>query len=124
MQQKIDEIRLVVESGQNFFGQYFRAVILLFAANGVILKLFVDAGNGTLEKNSFFVFGALLNLGAVIGTCLIYPKYKLLRDRAKTLASEIQAEDVYFPGLIRTAKAFLVGIMVVLVSWCCLWFFQ
>ncbi len=113
----LEEFKLLVSTGKEYFGFYFRSYILYIAILGVLLKLFFDAELNSVERVSVYWIGIGVNISGVIGTIGAYPKYKMIADRCDEVSEAINIPNVYFDGTLRVAKAFLTGIFIIGVAW-------
>ena len=113
----LEEFKLLVSTGKEYFGFYFRSFILYMAILGILLKLFFDAESNSVERLSIYWIGIGINVSGVIGTLGAFPKYKMIADRCDEVSDAIGIPNVYFAGTIRVAKAFLVGIVIIGIAW-------
>jgi hypothetical protein len=114
---EFEELKIVIEIGREYFGFYLRAVIFLLTVLGVFLKLFWDSKSGSGERFAIFVAGQLGSIGGIIVTLVAYPKYRLVAHRCKELTELLRIPDVYFPGTITVANAFLLILIIVSILW-------
>ena len=120
---KFEELKVIIDIGKEYFGFYFRAVILLATILGVFLKLLWDAKPGSEERFSLYIAGLLVSIGGIIMTLTAYPKYMLLANRCKALTDDLTIPDVYFPGTTGISKAFLLILIAVTALWAFLYKF-
>jgi hypothetical protein len=118
---KFEEMKMIVGIGKDYFGFYFRSVILFFAVLGVLFKMFLDSAPGSDARLAIFIAGQLVCVAGVVGTLGAYPKYMLVAKRCKALAADLSIPEVYFPGTTRVAKEFLLGLIIVSALWALLY---
>ena len=114
---KLEELKLVIGTVRDYFGFYFRSIILYLAVMGILLKGFIDSDIGSDSRKIVYVLGQVIAIGAFIGTVSIFPKYKMVTERCTLLCQELGIPDIYTPGTIRTAKAFALGLLIFAVLW-------
>jgi hypothetical protein len=114
---RVKEFEIIVGIGRDYFGFYFRSVVLYVATLGVLLKLFLDTDVGSKDRLAVFLIGVGVNISACLGTLAAKPKYQAIARRCDELAEKLEIPNVYFPGTIRVANAFLAGIIIIGISW-------
>jgi len=116
----VEELKILVSFIRDYFALWLKAVAVYFAAIGILAKLLFDAQPGSFERIAFFVFGNFINLCAIIFTLIGKRPYTRIAKRCDEVSESMNIPNVYSPGTIAMAKAFVGGMIIFSIMWMCL----
>jgi hypothetical protein len=113
----LEEFKLVVEAGRDYFAFYLKAVILYFAIVGVLVKAMLDAQHGSDDRLVFWVAGILVHIWALVASVYALRLYTTLSQRCDALARSLGVPNVYFGATTGTARMFTISFAVIGLGW-------
>jgi len=116
----LEEFKAIVSTCREFLGLYLRSFVLYLAVLGILIKLFLDALQGSPPSIAIYIAGLVINIAAIVLTLIGRAYYRRIVDRCEAVCKTLDIPNVYSPGLVSVAWGFLLVILLISGLWVCL----